>query len=80
MGITIGANNQLSMDKDTFMKTDINKIKSVFNSNNTLSYQASSNAVAIGNKAYSESNKSALYTANGTYNIMNASDLFNRIV
>ena len=80
IGITIGENNQLSIDKDTFMNADKDKVKSLFNGNSSLSYLISSKAVAIGNTAYSESNKSTLYTANGTYNTLSAGDLLNKIV
>lgn len=80
MGITIGKDNQLSIDKDRFMNTDADKVKTLFNGNSSLSYLVSAKAVAIGNTAYSESNKSTLYTASGTYNSLSTGDLLNKIV
>ena len=80
IGITIGKDNQLSIDKDTFMNADVDKVKSLFNGNSSLSYLISSKETAIGNTAYSESNKSTLYTANGTYSNLSTGDLLNGIV
>lgn len=80
MGITIDKNNKLSIDKDTFMKADINKVKELFNGQNSFSYLASVRAVSIGNTAYSESNKSNLYSGDGNYSTLTTGDLFNSIV
>lgn len=80
MGITIGKDNTLSIDKDTFMKTDIENVKNLFNGQNSFAYLASLRAVSMGNTAYSESNQSSLYTGNGTYATLSTDDLFNSII
>ena len=80
MGITIDKNNKLTMDKDTFMKTDISKVKDLFNGQNSFSYLASVRAVSMANTAYSESNKANLYTGNGNYSAPATGDLFNSII
>ena len=80
MGITLGKDNKLSIDKDTFMKTDIENVKELFNGQNSFAYLTSLRAVSMGNTAYSESNQSSLYTGNGTYSALSTEDLFNSII
>lgn len=80
MGITFDKDNKLTIDKNTFVKTDINKAKDLFNGQNSFSYLTAMRAVSIGNTAYSESNKSSLYTGNGSYSTISTGDLFNSIV
>ena len=80
MGITFDKDNKLTIDKDTFMKADINKVKDLFNGQNSFSYLTSVRSVSIGNTAYSESNKSNLYTGDGNYTTLSTGDLFNSIV
>lgn len=80
MGITIGKDNKLSVDKDTFMKADVDKVKELFNGQNSFSYLTSVRAVSVANTAYSESNKSSLYIGNGNYAVPDASELFNSII
>ena len=80
IGITIGKDNKLSVDKDTFMKADVDKVKELFNGQNSFSYLTSVRAVSIANTAYSESNKSSLYTGNGNYAVPDTSELFNSII
>lgn len=80
MGITIGKDDKLTINKDTFMKTDVNKVKDLFNGQNSISYLAATRAVSISNTAYSESNKSNLYNGNGNYSTISTTDLFNTIV
>lgn len=80
MGITIGKDNKLSIHKDTFMKTDVEKVKDLFNGQNSFTYLTSLRAVSMGNTAYSESNKSNLYTGDGNYTAPSTGDLFNSII
>lgn len=80
MGITFDKDNKLSIDKDTFMKTDVNKVKELFNGQNSFAYLTSLRAVSMGNTAYSERNKSSLYTGDGSYSKLSTSDLFNSII
>lgn len=67
MGITIGEDQKLTVNKKTFMKADFEKVKDLWNGSNSLSYLASTRATSLSNTAYSESNSFSLYTANGTY-------------
>lgn len=80
MGITIGEDSKLAIDKDTFMKADVEQVKNLFNGQNSFSYLTSMRAVYVGNTAYSESNKSSLYTGDGSYSTLSTSDLFNSII
>ena len=80
IGITIGKDNKLSVDKDTFMKADVDKVKELFNGQNSFSYLTSVRTVSIANTAYSESNKSSLYTGNGNYAVPDTSEMFNSII
>lgn len=80
MGITFDKDNKLSIDKDTFMKTDVSKVKELFNGQNSLAYLTSLRAVSMANTANSESNKSSLYTGDGSYSALSTSDLFNSII
>lgn len=80
IGITINKENKLVVDKDTFVKSSMDKVQDLFRGNNSLSYLTSMRAVTIGNTAYSESNKSNLYTGNGNYTTPNTGDIFNSII
>lgn len=80
MGITVDKNSKLTLDKNTFMNADISKVKNLFNGQNSFSYLTSMRAVSIGNTAYSESNKSSLYTGEGNYSNLTTGDLFNSII
>ena len=80
IGITINKNSQLSIDKDTFMNADMDKVKSLFNDKNSFAQLVSLRAVSMGNTAYSESNRSSLYTVDGTYMSLSTGDVLNSIV
>ena len=81
IGITVDSKtNQLSLNKETFMQTDLSIVKEVFNGRDSLSYQTATQAVSISNTAYSESNTGSLYTGSGNYNNISTGDMFNTIV
>lgn len=80
IGITIDKDNKLVVDKDTFVKSSMDKVQDLFRGNNSLSYLTSMRAVTIGNTAYSESNKSNLYTGDGNYTTLSTGDIFNSII
>ena len=80
IGVTIDKDNKLVVDKDAFMKSTIDKVQDLFRGNNSLSYLTSMRAVTISNTAYSESNKSNLYTGDGNYTALSTGDIFNSIV
>lgn len=80
IGITIDKEGKLAIDENAFMKSDIDKSKELFNGQKSLSYLTSMRAVSISNMAYSESNRSNLYTGNGSYSTLTTTDIFSSIV
>ncbi len=80
VGITIGKDNKLSIDKEAFMQAGADKVKALFNGNTSLSALMAAKASEIGNKAYSESNKAALYNSTGNYSSIYTSSFYNGIV
>lgn len=65
LGITINANNTLSIDKDTFMKADMKKVKDLFSS----SYvdQVAVSASLIRDNAHYEQLRANTYTDSGSF-------------
>lgn len=80
LGITVGADHKLSVNKDTFMAADLEKVKSVFNDRGSLSELISDRASAVEHTANSESHKNVLYRANGMYSSINSAAFLNTIV
>ena len=76
VGITIGAYNKLSIDKDLFKAADMTTVKTLFNGNASFAYSASSKASLISFSANSEANKTSTYTSSGTYNSAYSSGSF----
>lgn len=68
LGITINSDSTLSIDKDTFMKADMGKAKTLFQGNGSYAYQVSAQASLINYAADHEANKASTYTTNGTLN------------
>lgn len=80
IGITMNEDSTLSIDKDTFMKADMNTVKSVFNGNGSYGYRASAQASLINFAADREASRSNTYTLNGTLNTTyNSGNLFDSI-
>lgn len=67
VGITIGEDNSLSVDKDTFMEADFSTVKSIFNGNSSFAYRTATYASFMNYAAEQEADKAATYTLNGTY-------------
>lgn len=67
-GITIGKDNSLTLDKDTFMKADLNTVKSLFQGTGSYAYRISAQASLINFAADNEALKANTYNFNGTYN------------
>lgn len=77
LGITINSDSTLSIDKDTFVKADMNKAKTLFNGNGSYAYRVSAQASLINYAADREANKSGTYTTSGTYtNNFSSGNLF----
>lgn len=78
LGITVGEDGKLSVDKDTFMKADMGSAKSLFNGTGSYGYQVSAQAALINFSAEREASKAATYTVNGNYNsTLNTGNLYN---
>ncbi|MBR5577574.1 MAG: hypothetical protein IKW28_01105 [Lachnospiraceae bacterium] len=77
MGITVGKDNKLTIDKKTFVSSDLEKAKELFNGQSSLSYLVSSRATSLSNTAYSQNNTSSLYTMDGTYASQNIGSVIN---
>ncbi len=68
IGITINDDDSLSIDKDAFLKADMDKVKNLFNGAGSYGYSVSAKANMIDYYAQNESNKSNTYGSTGTYN------------
>lgn len=78
IGITVGEDSNLKIDKETFMKADMGTVKSLFNGNGSLAYRISAQSSLINFATTNEINRSNTYSANGTYtNTYASGDLFN---
>lgn len=78
VGITIGEDGRLSLDKDTFMKSDMLRVKSLFNENGSYGYQVSAQASLINYAADSAVEKGSAYSVGGTYSsTFRTGNLFN---
>ncbi|MGN0400735.1 MAG: hypothetical protein ACI4HQ_00570 [Acetatifactor sp.] len=78
VGITIGEDGRLSLDKDTFMKSDMIRVKSLFNENGSYGYQVSAQASLISYAADSAVEKGSAYSVGGTYSsTFHTGNLFN---
>lgn len=67
IGITINDNDSLTIDEDAFKKADMSKVKSMFNSNQSMAYQVSAKAAMIGTSANSAANNASGYNNSGSY-------------
>ncbi len=81
VGIRIDADDDtLSIDKDTFMKADISRVRSLFNGNGSYAYATAVKASMVNSYANIESSKSNTYNSSGkyTYNY-NTGALYNSV-
>lgn len=76
VGITIGEDKTLSINRDTFDQADPNKIKNLFQGNGTFGYQTSVQASMIASAAENKLSETGLYTAGGTQQF-STGNLFN---
>jgi hypothetical protein len=67
VGITIGSDNKLSIDEETFKNADMNKIKTLFNGFNSYAANVGAKASKIKSAAIMESLKSNTYTGTANY-------------
>ncbi len=67
VGITINSDNSLSLNKETFVKGDMNTVKSLFNGTGSYAYRVSAQASLINFAADHEASKANTYSYNGNY-------------
>ncbi len=67
VGITIGEDASLSMDKAAFDKAALSKVKSLFQGNGSYGYQISAQASLINYAADKVINRGSIYTTSGSY-------------
>ncbi len=81
VGITINENNSLSLDKETFLKADVNSVKNLFNGNGSFAYRVSVHSSMMNYAAEQESEKAATYTSAGAFgNTYNSGSLFDSLL
>lgn len=76
IGITIGEDKSLSIDKDIFMKADKNDIKNLFQGNGSFGYQTSAQASLISYAAENAVSSMGLYSSSGN-NYYSTGNLYN---
>jgi hypothetical protein len=67
VGITIDSDNKLVLDKDTFEKADMSKVKSIFQDKGSYGYQINAQAELLDGYVDSEKTKTNTYTSSGSY-------------
>ncbi len=67
VGISINKDGTLALDKGTFMKSDMSKVKSLFGENGSYGYQVSAQASLINYAADHAANRGSSYTTKGSY-------------
>ena len=78
LGISVNLDGTLSLDKETFIKADMSKVKSLFNGNGSYAYQVSAQASLINYAADNAVTKGSAYNVNGVYSsAFNNGNLFN---
>ena len=68
VGITINSDKTLSIDEDTFNKSDISDVKKLFNGSGSMAYQTFVRASDISSAAENASTSVTSYGADGMYN------------
>lgn len=80
IGITIGDDDKLTIDEDTFKAAKGDKIKEMFNGSHSFASTVSSQAAMINAAATREASKANTYTQSGTYsNNYSTGDLFSSL-
>ncbi|MEY8391814.1 hypothetical protein D3Z36_14015 [Lachnospiraceae bacterium] len=67
IGIRINTDDTLSIDKDTFMKADMEKVKRLFSGSGSYGYSVSAKASMIDYQAHNEVSKANTYGRSGSY-------------
>lgn len=78
VGITVGVDNKLSIDEETFKKADMSLVKSLFNGNGSYGYQVSAKASLADYYAEREASRGNTYGNKGTYTYnYNTGEIYN---
>jgi len=67
VGITVGEDGALTLDKDTLLKADVSKVQKLFQQNGSYGYQASAQASLVSFAADNVMNRGSVYTEDGSY-------------
>lgn len=68
IGITVNSDNTLSIDKDTFLASDMSKVKNLFNGTASYAYNVGVQASMVDYYAQYEASKANTYNSSGSYN------------
>lgn len=68
IGISVGKDNQLTINEEDFKKANMEQVKSLFNDTGSYGYQVSAKASQINYTADKEAEKANTYNMNGYYN------------
>lgn len=69
VGISIDKDNfTMSLDKDTFLKADMNKVKNLFNGTGSYAYNVATKSSMLNYQAQREASKANTYGSTGSYN------------
>ena len=79
IGITVGADNKLTIDEDTFEKADMTKAKSLFEGNNSYGQRVAKKAADITKAAKNEATKVNLYNKNAMYQTMSSGKIYDSL-
>lgn len=77
IGITIKDDFTLSLNEETFKKSDMKSVESLFSGAASYGYKTSAQASLINFAADTEASKANTYNYNGTYNTYNSGNIFN---
>lgn len=81
VGITIDADNRLSVDKDTLAKAEVTDLKSLFQTRGSYGYQTQTQASLIETYAKTEASRANTYGSTGTYTYnYNTGELYNSVI
>lgn len=81
VGITIGSDNNLSVDEEKFKNADMAKVKSLFQDRNSFGYEVEKQISKIDTYAENEAAKSNTYSGNGSYTYnYNSGEWYNSII
>ena len=75
-GITLGSDNRLKLDEETFRNADMTKVQSLFSGNGSYGYNLKVNASYASLSATNAANQNGLYTSSGKYTDLNQISAF----